>query len=192
MRDARRERILSAAVRLFAVRGLGGTKISDIASAAEMSQGLMYHYFKSKEEIFTAIVGLAFERMNDAARGLERSPLSPREKLETMVREIVRSIKESDDFVWWSALVSTASISDTIPEAAKATIRLERDVPYEVVARIVSDGQAEGTVRPGKPADLALVFWTAVKGLALHKAALGAAFRPPSIDILGGIFFNTE
>ena len=56
MREDRRRRILSEAVRLFATRGLGATRVGDIAAAAGMSQGLLYHYFASKEEIFTDIV----------------------------------------------------------------------------------------------------------------------------------------
>jgi TetR/AcrR family transcriptional regulator len=39
-----------------------------------MSQGLFYHYFTSKEEIFVEIVRHAFDRMNTAARELERLP----------------------------------------------------------------------------------------------------------------------
>jgi AcrR family transcriptional regulator len=190
MRDDRRRRILSAAVRLFAVRGLAATKISDIAEASAMSQGLLYHYFKSKEDIFVDIIRMAFEKMNSAARGLERLSLSPREKLEMTVKEVLRSLDESEDFVWFSALISASSISDSIPDEAKTIIRRERDFSYRVVERIARAGQKDGSVRKAPPRELSLVFWTAVKGLAMHKAALGNDFETPSTKILSTIFFE--
>jgi AcrR family transcriptional regulator len=190
MRDDRRGRILSHAVRLFATRGLAATTVTDIAAAVGMSQGLLYHYFPSKEDIFVEIVRQAFDRMNGAARALERLPLTPREKLEVATTQVLRGLAESHDFAWYSTLISLASISDTTPDEARAIIRRERDLPYKVVARIVRAGQVDGSVRPGRPDELALVFWTAVKGLALHKTARGHAFKPPASSSLTSIFFS--
>ena len=56
------------------------------------------------------------------------------------------------------------------------------------LASIVAAGQEEGTVGPGDPEDLALLFWTTVKGLALHRVALGEAFRLPDPSALVRIF----
>jgi len=51
IRDAQRARILEAAKEVFARKGWN-TTITDIASAAKVSQGLIYHYFANKETIF--------------------------------------------------------------------------------------------------------------------------------------------
>ncbi len=48
IRDERREEILQAALRVFARKGLVAAKITDIANAAGLSHGLIYHYFSSK------------------------------------------------------------------------------------------------------------------------------------------------
>lgn len=190
MRDDRRERILSAAVRSFATAGLGATRVADIAAAVGMSQGLLYHYFPSKEDMFVEIVRRAFERMNAAVHQLERQPMTPRAKLELAAAHILHSLEHSDDFAWYSTLVSLASVSETAPEAAKAIILRERRVPYDVVARIVRAGQKDGTIRKHRPDELALTFWAAVKGLALHKTALGDAYRSPAPAVLTAIFFH--
>src|SRR2546421_13110994 len=52
IRDERHEHLLRAAAHMFARKGLTATTISDIAAAANVSHGLAYHYFTSKEEIF--------------------------------------------------------------------------------------------------------------------------------------------
>lgn len=51
----KRELILSAAVKTFAEKGFHGTRVADIANEADIAYGLIYHYFKNKEEILNSI-----------------------------------------------------------------------------------------------------------------------------------------
>jgi len=190
MRDERRQAILACATRLFATRGLAATKVADIAAEVGMSQGLLYHYFRSKDEIFVEIVRHAFDRMNGAARELERLPLTPRQRIEQAAATLMRTLEAHENFSWTSVLISTTSISDAMPAEARAIIARERDVPYRVVARLARAGQKDGSFSDGRPDDLALVFWTTVKGLALHRLAHGSAYRSPDPRILTRIFFT--
>jgi AcrR family transcriptional regulator len=54
--EERRLQILDTALTVFAEKGFAGASIKDIAQAAGISQGLMYHYFASKEELLDATV----------------------------------------------------------------------------------------------------------------------------------------
>ncbi|MDR2042449.1 MAG: TetR/AcrR family transcriptional regulator [Tannerella sp.] len=54
-RDEKRQLIKKAALSLFALKGYDATSIGDIANNAEISKGLMYHYFVSKEELLQVI-----------------------------------------------------------------------------------------------------------------------------------------
>lgn len=56
IRASRRSEILVAATRVFTEKGLSRAKVTDIAAAANLSNGLLYHYFTSKEAVFEAIV----------------------------------------------------------------------------------------------------------------------------------------
>lgn len=51
----KRELILTAAVKTFAEKGFHGTRVADIAKEADIAYGLIYHYFKNKEEILNSI-----------------------------------------------------------------------------------------------------------------------------------------
>src|SRR5262249_9830143 len=78
LKDERREEILRAALRVFARKGLAASKISDIATAAGLSHGLVYHYFESKEAVFAALlleVLDATEDMSAPVRDLSQKPL---------------------------------------------------------------------------------------------------------------------
>ena len=60
VRDERQEQILKAALRVFGRQGFAAAKISDIASEAGVSYGLVDHYFGKKEEIYTVVVARAY------------------------------------------------------------------------------------------------------------------------------------
>lgn len=55
-KQERRDQLVATARRLFAEKGVENTTIKDIAEAAGVAQGLLYHYFRSKEELLWAIV----------------------------------------------------------------------------------------------------------------------------------------
>lgn len=56
VRRDRREDILKASLSLFAAKGFHGTSMRDIARAANLTEGLIYHYFASKRDLFRAII----------------------------------------------------------------------------------------------------------------------------------------
>lgn len=85
-------------------------------------------------------------------------------------------------------LIASASASEAIPDEAKAIIEKENRVPYEVMTRIIRQGQQEGSIRPYPAEALAPVFWTSIKGLSIHKAARGNAFKAPDAEILLHMF----
>lgn len=74
IRRATTEQILKTALSLFCEKGYHSTSIEDVAKQAQISKGLLYHYFKSKEDLLAAIVDLRIndllEVMNSAAAKL--------------------------------------------------------------------------------------------------------------------------
>ena len=82
--DDKRTHILYAAIEIFAKEGLEKGKIADIAKQAGIGKGTIYEYFKSKDEIFSAIESLI---VNDGIVQVEKlinSKKSPTEKIEEM------------------------------------------------------------------------------------------------------------
>jgi Transcriptional regulator len=63
IRNEKKKIILDAALKLFANKGYSATSISQIAEAANISNGLMYNYFKSKEELLTDIVASFIDKL---------------------------------------------------------------------------------------------------------------------------------
>ena len=53
--ERKRRQILSAATKVFAQKGYTGTRVGDIATEAGIAYGLIYHYFKNKEDILNSL-----------------------------------------------------------------------------------------------------------------------------------------
>lgn len=171
MRKEKKALILKEALRCFTKKGLSATKIKDIAEGVGMAQGLLYNYFTSKEEIYVELISDALDKMNEATDILSAMSLPAGEKLSRCIRQIIRTIDDSDEFNQTSRLIIQAANTSGIPKEAKALIAAKRNHPYEVIAKIIAAGQKEGTVTDGDPDQLAILFWTSLNGLALYKAS---------------------
>jgi len=58
--EERRNQIIESAIEVFARHGFASARMEDVAAASGLSKGLLYWYFKSKEEIIIAIADLLF------------------------------------------------------------------------------------------------------------------------------------
>lgn len=77
----KRTAILRAATRVFARNGYFNSKVADIARAADVADGTVYLYFKSKDEILHSIFDQNMAEAIEAARELVKTADDPREKL---------------------------------------------------------------------------------------------------------------
>jgi AcrR family transcriptional regulator len=54
--EERRQQLIDTALEVFARKGFDKTSVRELAAAAGVAQGLMYHYFKSKDKLLEAVV----------------------------------------------------------------------------------------------------------------------------------------
>src|SRR5437879_5398355 len=56
MKQDRRQQIIASAMQLFAQKGFRGTTTRDLATQAEVNEAIIFRYFKTKEELYSAII----------------------------------------------------------------------------------------------------------------------------------------
>jgi AcrR family transcriptional regulator len=83
--DRRRE-LVEAAVRVFARKGFHGSRVGDIAEEAGVAHGLLYHYFRSKDEVLETIFRDAWQRLTIETDRIEASDIALREQLRRFAR----------------------------------------------------------------------------------------------------------
>lgn len=187
IKDERREQLLLAALKVFSHRGLAATKIGDIAAEAGLSHGLVYHYFKSKEDIFTELARRATTGATSVLLAIEKLPLEPLEKIREITRATLKGIDGSADAAYYFFLMIQACVSDAVPAEARE-LAAKSDEPSQVMLRIVAEGQAKGQIRQGDQGEYVMTYWAAVQGLAVYKIALGDRFRLPDGSLLVRMF----
>jgi AcrR family transcriptional regulator len=95
-KDERPDEIVSAALEEFAAKGYAATRLEDVASRAGVSKGLPYLYFKTKEELFKAVIKAVLKPGFDALIAeIEQTPLSSEEFLRGPFASFLKSFVRS-------------------------------------------------------------------------------------------------
>lgn len=160
--------IKQAALQLFAHKGYAHTTISDIASEAGISKGLMYNYFNSKEALLEAIVSEAV----DEGWKLMETMISddngdPVEQLRQLVNATVLMVKSNLTF--WKFMTSLAFQMDVM-ERLEPLLKRQREAATQLAVQIFE--------RMGRKEPLleAYLFGAALDGLFLYYMILESTF----------------
>jgi AcrR family transcriptional regulator len=157
----KRRAILDAAIRVFARQGYHSTRVADIADEAGVAYGLVYHYFRSKEAVMTELFTERWSLLLDASDALYESDEPPRQKLAGIARFIIDSYRHDPELMKVIIVEVTRAANSFgathLPEIRRA---------YDVVSRIVADGQRDGVFRPGVDPDfVGMWFYGAIEQL---------------------------
>ena len=159
-KEQRRQLIISKALELFARKGYSDTKIGDIAKAADMSVGLMFHYFESKEQLYEELVRMGAEGTNTP---LDMNFEDPLDYFSGFLKILFQYAKEQPWVFYMFVLMSQARRSDGIPPHIREIAMSVNQV--EQSAEIIAAGQQFGYFREGDPYSLSFAFWSSVQGI---------------------------
>ena len=155
----KRRLILDAAVRVFARQGFNGCRVSDIADEAGVAYGLVYHYFRSKDEVLDTLFLERWNVLLEAIRETDRQDISPREKLYAIASFIVDSYRHDPDLMK-VIIVEVTRAANSFGQTHLAKIR----EAYELIANIVEKAQDEGAFKDTiTPQFAALAFYGAIE-----------------------------
>ena len=190
MRSATKEKILAAGLQLFSHKGLAATSIQEIASQAGISVGLMYHYYKSKEELFSELVQTAVSLADESTQARFTSDQSPAEKIRGFSNEVIGDIAQNNWMSQIYLLVIHYMLAVDFPEKV-SEIREKGFAPLENLKRTIIEGQQRGEIRPGDPLEMATLYFAAIQGLAIAKLTMGDRFVLPNSDLLSHILLKS-
>ena len=144
--DATKARILEAAKREFARAGLGGARVDSIAVRAKANKRMIYHYFDSKEELFTAVLEESYLDIRAAERRLALDDLAPLDALDALVRFTWRYYLENPEFL---TFVNSENLHKARHLRKSEALAQEYPRFIEIVQRIIDRGVAAGAFRRG-------------------------------------------
>ncbi|MFR9750703.1 TetR/AcrR family transcriptional regulator [Nocardia sp. 004] len=163
-KSARRGELLALAAELFAEQGLRATTVRDIADAAGILSGSLYHHFDSKESMVDEILRGFLDDLFGRYREIVDSGLSSRATLEALV------VASYESFDRWHAAVA---IYQAEAKRLRTVERFSYIADYnrefrEFWHRVLTDGVEDGSFRPELDVELAYRFlrdtvWVAVR-----------------------------
>ena len=155
----KRRQILDAAVRVFARQGFHTCRVSDIAEEAGVAYGLVYHYFRSKDEVLDTLFLERWDILLDAIREVDGQDVAAREKLYAIASFIVDSYRHDQDLMK-VIIVEVTRAANSFGRSHLAKIR----EAYDLIAAIVEKAQASGEFKATvTPAFAAMAFYGAIE-----------------------------
>lgn len=173
-REERRGQILDAALTVFSQKGYHATNVSDVAAQAGVSQGTIYWYFESKEELFTAAMLSVFTDLGQETVASLEAYETASEKLRALGRRMEGFVDGLEGILvmflgYWASSPSRDQVGQ---------FWVDLLVEYKnIVVGIIEEGVQSGEFRPVDAEALVWALMSAYDGLAAYTMLM------PDIDV---------
>ena len=128
-------KLVEVGLSLFATQGYEATSIRAIAAEADMSLGLLYNYFKSKDELLEEIFRRGVQDIHASFADLPDDGLSSI-GIERLIRQTIKLLKEKKDF--WKLLhgirMQSAVVKQLMAEMQEQTAFIEARIKQNLIA----------------------------------------------------------
>lgn len=178
--DARREQLIRVAIELFARKGFRGTTTKEIASAAGVTEALIFRHFPTKEALYEAILLWRVEHSGFAEGMTEMQELAERRDDAGLFRAVLRGViafhREHVDF---GRLMLYAKLEG---HQLSETFRQQHIRPFhDYLENYVATRQAEGAFRDVDPAITVGAILSMAFGHSMHTT-LFRCHDVPTVD----------
>jgi len=144
--DRSQQAILLAARDEFAQHGLGGARVDRIAERADVNKRLIYYYFKSKDELFLAVLEQAYAHIREAETRLHLRDMPPAQAIRRLTEFTWEYYLEHPEFL---TLLNSENLHQGRHLAMSSQARETNSPLIETLAEILERGRAEGLFRGG-------------------------------------------
>jgi AcrR family transcriptional regulator len=138
--EDKRRQLLDAAVRVFARKGFHASRVGDIAEEAGVAHGLLYHYFKSKDDVLEAVFHENWNLLQLRIASVEETDEPAADQLRHVAAIVLRTWLHLPDVV--TVVIREFGRS---PELAERIGELAQ--PIEVIQRVIARGIERGEFR---------------------------------------------
>jgi TetR/AcrR family transcriptional regulator, fatty acid metabolism regulator protein len=189
--EGKRERILEAAIKVFAAEGFYNAKVSQIAHEAGVADGTIYLYFKSKDDLLINLFEDRMERVNANLREAIDTESTATARLKRIVKLHLQLVEQNRDMA--------EVISVELRQSSKFIREYSNPKFAEflrTIAGAVVEGQRTGELRTGiDPYVFARALFGALDEIALawlvkHPGSKASIELPRAAEMLGDLFID--
>src|SRR3954452_927183 len=143
---ATRKKLLTAARREFARRGLAGGRVDDIAGRAGVNKQLVYHYFGDKDALYLAVLEWVYEEIRTQERKLNLEGLPPEKAIKKLIESSFDHLAAHLDFI---LLLNDENRGGARHVRGSRKLEAMHSPLVNMVSKILADGVRAGTFRNG-------------------------------------------
>ncbi len=160
MASRTRDRLIEVARQLFAHQGIENTTMNDIATASDRGRRTLYTYFRTKSDIYQAVIESEAERIRREIEAEVEAQSSPREKLRALMSSRLSiAVEHLHGYQIWLRSIFSRDV-----QRAQAVRSLVADRIYEMIEEIVAAGIASGDFVPEQARRLSTMLTMVVRG----------------------------
>ena len=185
-KEVRKFQIIQAALGLFLEHGYYGTKTSQISKRAGISEGLLFHYFPTKEILLEELINIGLEGMRMPTQ------INAKNGLDFFYQFTVMLFSQAEEnpliakmFVFMGHVVR----AEDIPERLRKLAASVDTIAYSQSK--VEAGQKDGSIRKGDVMSLSNMYWCSVHGI-MEQYALRPEIPLPEASWVVGMLRNDK
>jgi TetR/AcrR family transcriptional regulator len=185
-KEHRKEEILDAAQRVFFEKGLLTATMDEIAEASELSKGTLYLYYKSKEDLYLAVMMRGMETLYDLCEHIVVSNCSTVQKMVNFVKMYSDFFSTHRSFFRMFHFFQTPQFHKQVSEEMLQTCTAQSGRLWESVIKILKQGMEEGSIRSGlNPTEITIILWSSATALMLRYDSEGDVWKDrKNIDLM--------
>ncbi|MED1918437.1 TetR/AcrR family transcriptional regulator [Brevibacillus sp. DP1.3A] len=169
IRQAAKDKIHAAAMTLFIKKGYHATSIDDVAKQAQISKGLLYNYYKGKEELLAAMVQIRIEEVKEVMEAATKLA-TPHEQLRHIVDGALDNVYQRPEVYRFYLNLQTQPEDDRVLASYREQLNEESRRQFEVQCRIFKQLGAK------QPRLRSLYFSSALQGAMLMMTTYPEGF----------------
>ena len=180
IKNLRKTAILEAAKVVFARYGIDAAKVEDIAARAGVSKGLVYFYYKGKEDLLFNLLKEEFDKLHNFIDEIRRTNLEFTAKLQRLVSGVLEYFEENREFFCIFTPGRGGFTRERRPQLIKRILPRYMKT-FDLLSELLQEGIDHGVLRPIDPMFMAhilqgivhalVVQWLLAKDLSLKEYA---------------------
>lgn len=185
-KEARKAQIIQVTLDLFVERGYYGTKTSQISRRAGISEGLLFHYFPTKQILLEELVNIGLEGMRMPMQIKARNGL---DFFYQFTKMLFLQVEKNPFIAKMFVFMGHVVWAEDIPEKLRKLAASVDTIAY--CQSWVETGQKDGSIRKGNVMSLSNMYWCAIHGI-MEQYALRPEISLPEPEWMIGMLQNDK
>lgn len=166
-KERRRDDIIAAARKVFSAKGFNSATMEEIASAAELSPGTLYLYFKNKEELHTSLSINILKHLGTEIKQVVHQDISVEEKMERFL-DVFIDVYDYDANILINLFhLQSGETLQNLSEKVMEQLKKYSSQAHGAIIAVVKEGIDTGIFIDEHPAAMADVLWGSYAGVVL-------------------------